>query len=432
MSWQSCWPRDLAVALYDLAIGRRRREYRDQVIVKAPPEILRRLLMGSDITYERADVRVVTAPLPGVEGVEVPRQFIGGRPYASVAVQRSEPMPRTFVCRCLAELSEHAAWIGADDVCEVSLEPLPDGVTRMRLVRTLTHRRARTRISAPMAVRQSAWLLKTQAEKEAGHAPARWQPRLAHLLWVLAALASFWWLVGWWEAAILTLVIIVHELGHAAAMVATGQGVRFITLVPFFGGMAAPKRHYESEWQCALVALMGPSLSLIPTLALFWFATSGNSAMAARVAFMFAIINAPNLLPVVPLDGGVIFHALLRSAHARSSQAIAWLGVAAVLGLAVYFQSILIGIVFMFGAWQLVYRTSLEVNDKVEPLGRLQGFVLLAAFALTGLAYWTILEQSYASPQIFLEKTDRAHCRVPEARTAPGEVRLTGRAAPCQ
>src|ERR1043166_4384415 len=51
---------------------------------------------------------------------------------------------------------------------------------------------------------------------------------------------------------------------------------------------------------------------------------------------------------------------------------------------------------------------------------------------LTIFAYWTILEQSYASPQIFLERTDRAHCRLPEARAAPGEVRPTGRAAPCQ
>jgi Zn-dependent protease len=393
--------RDLAVAVWDLAIGRRRRPYRDEVIIKASQEILRHLLMGSDITYERANVRVVTAPFAGIEGVEVQRTFVAGRPYASVAIERTEPMPGTFVCRYLPELSEAAAWIGADDMCEVTLEPLPDGSTRMRLARTLTHQRARTRISAPLGLRQTAGLLKTQAEKEAGRRPARWQPRLGHLLWLFAAMASFWWVVGWLDAAILTLVIIVHELGHAAAMLVTGQGVQFITLVPFLGGMAAPKRHYESEWQCALVALMGPSLSLIPTLGLFWFASASDSAMAARVAFMFAIINAPNLLPLVPLDGGIIFHAFLRSAHARSSQAIAWLGVAAGMGLAVHLQSVLIGIVFVFGAWQLVYRSSLAMNDKVKPLGRLQVLVLLAGFTLTVFAYWTILEQSYASPQFF-------------------------------
>src|SRR5262249_53997228 len=146
--------RDLGVAVYDLVIGRQRRSYRDEVIVRAPPEILRRLLMGSDITYEGANVRVVTAALEGVEGVEVQRQFIAGRPYASVAIQRSEPKPGTFVCRYLPELSEQAAWVGADDVFAVTLEPLPAGATRMGLARTLTHRRARTRLSAPMAVRQ--------------------------------------------------------------------------------------------------------------------------------------------------------------------------------------------------------------------------------------------------------------------------------------
>jgi hypothetical protein len=64
----------------------------------------------------------------------------------------------------------------------------------------------------------------------------------------------------------------------------------------------------------------------------------------------------------------------------------------------------------VFGGCQLVYRSSVEVNDNVKPLGRLQGLVVLAAFALTIFAYWTILAQSYASPEIFLERTDRRHC----------------------
>jgi Zn-dependent protease len=140
---------------------------------------------------------------------------------------------------------------------------------------------------------------------------------------------------------------------------------------------------------------MGPGLSLVPTLVLFWLAFSIDSALAARAAFVFALINAPNLLPLIPLDGGVIVNALLRAVHIRLNRAIAWLGVASVSAIALYTQSVLVGIVFMFGVVQLVYESSFNTEAKCERLRGLQAVALIAAVLMTSAAYWTIAVRTY-------------------------------------
>ena len=385
--------RDLAAAIHDLAIGRQRRQYRYDIVIDAPKDMVKRLAIAPDVTFEKANLRIVAEPLAGHEGVETGRVVVAGRSYPHVAYRRTALAPDTFLYRYLPELSDYDAQIGLDDIYKVSLQALPDGRTRMCLQRTLTHRRPGTRVSVPMGMRTLARMLKVQAEQEAGHAPARAR-RLGHPIWLLAAIASFWWLFGWRDAAILILATVLHELGHAVAMAVTGRGVRLMTLVPFFGGVASPKHPYDNEWQRAFVALMGPALSLVPTLALVWLAWSTDSALAAHAAFLFAVVNSVNLLPLVPLDGGVILDTLLRSLHARLGRAIAWLGVVVGLGFALWAQSVLIGLVFAFGALQLVLQSSFDAHIHLKRLGALQAAALVAALPLTILAYWTIVVQS--------------------------------------
>jgi Zn-dependent protease len=404
------------VAAHDWIVGKQRRRYRREFIIKAPKEIVRRLLTASELTLAKGSVRMVSEPLAGVEGGEVARVLVRGRPYPRIAFQRSKPAPDVFLFHYLPEFSERTDQMGVDDVWEISLESLADGSTRMRLARTLTHRRAGTRISAPLWLGMVARLCKSEAEQEAGHEPAP-RSRLARPIWLLATIASFWWLLGWLDAMMLILVVIVHELGHAVAMLVTGRGVRIITLIPFLGGMASPKYPYEDEWQRGFVALMGPSLSLIPTLGLLWLAFSTNSALAAHAAFMFAVVNGANLLPLVPLDGGIILDALVRSIHARLSQTIGWIGVGIGLCLALYARSVLIGIVFVFGGLQLTLQASLDTHARRKGLSGLQAPALTAALALTIFAYWTIIVQTYQSavfragldgPQAFAHKTERS------------------------
>jgi hypothetical protein len=422
---------DLVVAVYDLVIGRQRRQYRYELVVQAPKEVVRRFLTASHVTYEMGNIRIVTEPLAGAEGVDVIRYFVGDRPYGSICVRRTEPRPDSFSSRLLPELSELSMQIGIDDTTEVSLDVLSDGSTKMDCTRTLTHRRAGTRVSAPIGLRQFAWIFKHQAEKEVGHAApwsrvaqsfwlvaaigilwwlfglepaviatlvfvapyaAQWS-RVGRSLWLIAAIGIFWGLFGWADAAILILVIIALELGHAAALLVTGRGARFFAGIPFFGGMVLPKYPYENECQRAFVSLTGPSLSLIPTLGFAWVAFSSHSVLAGRAAFWFAVFNCFNLLPVVPLDGGTVVDVLRRSMRDRLIPVIALLAVAAGLGLVLYNPfgwAVFVGLVITAAGLKFVFQSKLSKSAHPTDVGGRAAAALFATLALLLSVYWTV------------------------------------------
>lgn len=376
---------DVALAAYDIVTRRTRRRYTYQAVINAPKETVRSLITGADIRFARANLRCVEEPLPGVEGAVVTRTFVGGEAKNAAASRRIEDTEDSAVVQYLPEHSENAATIGTDDVFGAAFEALPGGSTRLRLYRELTHRRPATRITTPLGLRVLAWLVKTEAEAREGTAPGTARRWLTQAAWLVAALASFWWLAGWKDAVLLVVLIVLHEAGHALAMWITGRGVRVITLIPFIGGMAVPKRMYESDAQHAFVALMGPGMSLLPTLGLIWFAYSNESQLAAHAGFMFAFINGINLLPLTPLDGGVAVNALLHAVHRRLALAIAWLGTCAGLVLAFYFQSVLLGIVFVFAGLQLIQQASFNLQRK--RLRWFQAPVVLGGLVLTCGAY---------------------------------------------
>jgi hypothetical protein len=164
------------------------------------------------------------------------------------------------------------------------------------------------RIIYPLAPRQMANLIKQQCEKNAGT-----HSRIAALgdnglLLSVIALLSFCYLFGWKLGLMLAAVIVLHEMGHVAAMLMAGVGVRSIYLIPFFGGAAVPKTAYRTEARLGFIALMGPGLSLIPTVGLFVLYRATGNIQFREAAEMFAVVNAANLLPLYPLDGGLILN----------------------------------------------------------------------------------------------------------------------------
>ncbi len=379
--------RDVVLAAYDLVARRLRRRYTYRTIIKAPKETVRSLIGGRDITFARANLRCVEEPLPDAEGAVLTRSFLAGKQLGAIAARKIEDSEDSLSLQYLPEHSENATYLGTDDVFGASFEALPGGSTRLRMYRELTHRRPATRITAPLGLRSLAWLAKTEAEARAGTGPGTLRRWLTQAAWLLAALASFWWLAGWEDAVLLTVLVVLHELGHALALWITGRGVRFITLIPFIGGMAMPKRAYESDAQHAFVALMGPGFSLLPTLGLLWFAYRYNSAAAAHACFMFAFINGINLVPLAVLDGGVVVNTLLHAIHRRLAQAMAWLGTLALLALAFYLRDPLLGVLFVFGGLQLIQQASFGWDLRRKRLRWFQAPVLLVALVLTCCAY---------------------------------------------
>jgi len=382
---------DVALAAYDVVTRRARRRYTYQAVIKAPKESVRNLMTGADVTFTKANLRCVEEPLPGVEGAVLTRTFVAGQAKSAIASQRIEDTEDSVAVRYLPEHSETASNLGTDHVFGAEFDVLRDGSTRLRLYSELTHRRPATRITAPLGLRIFAWLAKTELEAREKTGPGTLRRWLTQAVWLVAALASFWWLAGWKDAVLLAVLVVLHEAGHALAMWMTGSGVRFIALIPFIGGVAMPKRMYESDAQLAFVALMGPGMSLLPTLGLIWFAYSNESQLAAHAGFMFAFINGINLLPLTPLDGGVAMNALLHAVHRRLALAIAWLGTCAGFVLAFHFQSVLLGVVFVFAGLQLIQQASFDMHLQRRRLRWFQASAVLGGLVLTCGAYAVVI-----------------------------------------
>jgi hypothetical protein len=254
----------------------------------------------------------------------------------------------------------------------------------------------RDRIVYPTGLRGMVFRIKQQCEKEAG-TNSRLAAIANHgLLLSALALLSFCYLLGWQLGLLLAAVIVLHEAGHVAAMLAVGVGVRGIYLIPFFGGAAVPRTAYRTEGRLGFVALMGPGLSLIPTLGLVAVHHATGRIAPLQAAEMFAVVNAANLLPIYPLDGGLILNALVGSVSRKSALIIAWVGLLAGIGLAVYLQSLLIGVPFVLFALQRYLTNSKAI--ELERLSLPGGIALALASVATFVIYAAVLNAIWMNP----------------------------------
>ena len=124
------------------------------------------------------------------------------------------------------------------------------------------------------------------------------------------------WLIGLVTALLLFLSVLLHELGHSLVALREGVKVRSITLF-LLGGVASVERECSTAMGAFRVAAAGPLVSLVLSLMLF---ASGHSAshlnaLLGNLVFQLAGVNLVlalfNLLPGLPLDGGLILKALV-------------------------------------------------------------------------------------------------------------------------
>jgi Zn-dependent protease len=109
---------------------------------------------------------------------------------------------------------------------------------------------------------------------------------------------------GIMDIAILVFVIFIHELGHLIAMFLFGYKDKNILFIPLVGAIVFGKEKYPSRLKSALVSIAGPlSGILIGTIILLFYVKSRNMILN-QIGITFIFINALNLLPFYPLDGG--------------------------------------------------------------------------------------------------------------------------------
>ena len=132
------------------------------------------------------------------------------------------------------------------------------------------------------------------------------------------AQASIWngWIIGFLTSFLLFLSVLSHELAHSFVAIGEGLKVSDITLF-FLGGMANLEKECTTSKGSLKIAISGPIVSLL--LAFIMISLSNNlselnlifSNLFKQVGSLNFLIGIFNLLPIIPLDGGVILKSLI-------------------------------------------------------------------------------------------------------------------------
>lgn len=120
-------------------------------------------------------------------------------------------------------------------------------------------------------------------------------------------------LVFKWEftyTLIIVGVILIHELGHFAAMRYFRYSDTSIFFVPLVGALASGKKAQVSQKQEIIVTLAGPLPGIIIGSILAGVGALTENEYINSLAYPFLFINLFNLLPIMPLDGGRVIKSL--------------------------------------------------------------------------------------------------------------------------
>ncbi len=187
----------------------------------------------------------------------------------------------------------------------------------------------------------------------------------------------------------LFLIVMLHEFGHALACRQVGGTANRIVLWPL-GGVAyvsPPPRPGATLWSIAAGPLV--NVVLLPVLiflsgvshTLRWAAVMPNAhSLAQSVLYINIGLLAFNLLPIYPLDGGQILRSLLwyvvgRARSLMVATIIGFVGVAALIILAVLMRSAWFGVLAVFilmNCWGGLRQA--QALSRLAKLPRREGF----------------------------------------------------------
>jgi Zn-dependent protease len=199
---------------------------------------------------------------------------------------------------------------------------------------------------------------------------------------MLVSIAAYSFVFGWTFAVGFVVLLLVHEMGHVIALRREGIKASPPMFIPFLGAVISARSLGDNALAEARVGLAGPILGSIGSAVciLIWHAT-GNDIWRA-LAFTGFFLNLFNLLPVIPLDGG--------RAMAAMAPWMWFLGLAAMIPLAVIFPNPIILIIILFAGLETIKRwrlrraggSSQRAYYRVRPRDR----ALVAAVYLTLIA----------------------------------------------
>lgn len=106
-------------------------------------------------------------------------------------------------------------------------------------------------------------------------------------------------------------ILLLHESGHWLAMKIFGYRNLRMFFIPLFGAAVTGRHWNVPGWKKAIVSLAGPVPGILLGTGLTVIGLATQRPWLTEAAFFLMLINGFNLLPVLPLDGGHVLHALL-------------------------------------------------------------------------------------------------------------------------
>jgi Zn-dependent protease len=221
------------------------------------------------------------------------------------------------------------------------------------------------------------WLKTGKAEKVGSFERAPMQVFLA-----LVSTLLFWPFFGLTSnglvlSSILTLVIVLHELGHMAAYRAFGHRSARMIFIPLLGGIAIGGRPYNSHFEAATCALMGAGMSaFVVPIAIVGHEAAVKTSLGDvldKPMLVFILIlggfNLLNLLPMARFDGGQV---LRRMFPALGLQMLGSFGIAGVIAVTcwqvgVSFEVIIIALA-VFTLLSMISAGTINLRDELQPM----------------------------------------------------------------
>jgi Zn-dependent protease len=390
--------RDFAIALMDATVGFKRKRYEYTTLIRSGSDKVWQAITAETITFGSViPVRMTCEPVPNTENVF--RTKTDKVKIADVELDNVDQVitwrqtlrreGQALHCEILTDGTNPELLCGTDDRFGYELAETTEG-TRLTLFREVTPRSVMDALLAPSGLRSGARTYKKQIEKELDLKRPLVECLTSFGVGLsILAFASFWYMMGLEVAALATVIILLHELGHALAFPLVGMQPKGIYLVPFIGGAATAKTPFRTDFQEGFVSLMGPGFSLIPTFAfLIGYLASGNSTLYTAAAIS-AFVNLLNLAPVLPLDGGRVIKAVLTAVSRRLALIVSYVGVPLGLLGAWWFNDYVYGALFLIaaiGLWASVGKGD-AAGDQLVPMSRMSAAMLLVGFIVTAAGH---------------------------------------------
>ncbi len=120
---------------------------------------------------------------------------------------------------------------------------------------------------------------------------------------------------SWGFIAMIVGVLLIHETGHFIAMKSFGYKNVKMFFIPFFGAAVSGRPERVASWKQVVTYLAGPIPGILLAVPLVILGIAMQNKTVLEFAGLLLFLNAFNLIPIIPFDGGHIVHKSLFIRH---------------------------------------------------------------------------------------------------------------------